>query len=301
MKRRLIILSTIIFALFSLVGIGQSQDFIKGFSLKLTGGYGTMAVGDFNTVVEDLDSLYNYIASYYGVTKEGTLKQLNYGIELEGEIIMKLPGNFGLGIGTGYYLRSKDSEFSIEEYYPSYEGFQGRTISLKPKFTAIPITLTFYYFLPSKSLVNLYLNGGIGCYFGKATFTIREDLVPYFDDSPEWNEKQLEAKDQNFGLHGGVGLEFNVISNVAFFIEGNGLYCKLKSWKGDVITEYSHELSDKESGTVFYYEEEGWGERLYTKFTASKIKPTWDGISNVRKFEFNLSGFSLRGGIIIRF
>jgi opacity protein-like surface antigen len=292
MKRKLIASSAIIFGFFFLtgIGIGQSQDFIKGFSLKLTGGYGTMAVGDFNTVVEDLDSRYNYIASYYGVTKEGTLKQLNYGIELEGEIIMKLPGNFGLGIGTGYYLRSKDSEFSIEEYLPGYGYFQGRTISLKPKFTAIPITLTFYYFLPSKSLVNLYLNGGIGYYFGKVTFTIREDLVPYFDDSPEWNEKQLEAKDQGFGLHGGVGLEFNVISKVAFFIEGNGIYCILKSWKGDVITEYSHKSSDKESGTVLYYEEAG-----YANFTTSKDRP------NVRKLRWNLSGLSLRGGIRIRF
>ena len=299
MKRKLIASSAMIFGFFFLtgIGIGQSQDFIKGFSLKLTGGYGTMAVGDFNTVVEDQDSLYNNIASLFGYPKDGALKQLNYGIELEVEIIMKLPGNFGLGIGTGYYQRSKDSEFSIEGNWWFYPG---RNISWKPKFTAIPITLTFYYFLPIKSLVNLYLNGGVGYYFGKATFTLREDFFPYGTWPTEWNEKRLEAKDQNFGIHGGVGLEFNVISKVDFFIEGNGIYCKLKSWKGNVITEYSHKLSDEDSGTVWYYEE-GWGEGLYANFTASEDRPNWGGISNVRNFKWDLSGLSLRAGIIIRF
>lgn len=298
MKRKLIASSAMIFGFFFLTGIGicQSQDFIKGFSLKLTGGYGTMAVGDFNTVVEDQDSLYNNIASLFGYPKDGALKQLNYGIELEVEIIMELPGNFGLGIGTGYYQRSKDSEFSIEGRFYLYPE---RNISYKPKFTAIPITLTFYYFFPSKSLVNLYMNGGVGYYFGKAIFTIREDLEP-FGGWFEWNEKRSEAKDQGFGLHGGVGLEFNVISKVAFFIEGNGIYCILKSWRGDVITEYSYKLSDEDSGTVWYYEE--WrGERLYANFTTSEDRPALGRISNVRKFKWNLSGLSLRGGIRIRF
>lgn len=297
-----------IFALFSLVGIGQSKDFIKGFSLKLTGGYGTMAVGDFNTVVEDLNRLYNDIATYWGYPKEGELIKLNYGIELEVEIIMKLTGNFGLGIGTGYYQRSKDSAFSIEG---NWWWYLGRNISLKPEFKAIPITLTFYYFLPLKSLANLYLNGGIGYYFGKATFTAREDFFPYGDWPTEWDEKRLEAKDQNLGLHGGVGLEFNVISKVAFFIEGNGIYCILKSWKGDIIneygyefsdTEYSYRQSDEESGTILYYERSGGG-WLYANFTLSADMPDMGGgdISNIRKFKWNLSGMSLRGGIRIRF
>ena len=298
MKRKLIALSAMIFGFFFLtgIGIGQAQDSTKGFSLKITGGYGTMAVGDFNTVVEDLDSLYTYAVSLMGYTKDGALKKLNYGIELEGEIIMKLPGNFGLGIGTGYYLRSKDSEFSVEDV-----AFGEANVSLKPEFTAIPITLTFYYFLPSKSLVNLYLNGGVGYYFGKATFTLRQVMEPV-GLPPEWNEIRSEAKDQGFGFHGGVGLEFNVISKVAFFIEGNGIYCKLKSWEGDGITEDSFGFSDEDSGTVWYYEEEMVGlDRSYAQFTISEDKPDWGYISNVRKLEWNLSGLSLRVGIRIKF
>ena len=297
MKRKLIALSAMIFGFFFLtgIGIGQAQDSTKGFSLKITGGYGTMAVGDFNTVVEDQDSFYTYIVSLMGYTRDGALKKLNNGIELEGEIIMKLPGNFGLGIGTGYYLRSKDSEFSVEDV-----AFGKVNISLKPEFTAIPITLTFYYFLPSKSPVNLYLNGGVGYYFGKATFTLREDYEPV-GFPPGWIEIRSEAKDQGFGFHGGVGLEFNVISKVAFFIEGNGIYCKLKSWEGDAITEDSFGFSDEDSGTVWYYEHDMGLDRLYADFTMSEDKPDWWGISNVRKLEWNLSGLSLRVGIRIKF
>jgi len=297
MKRKLIALSAMIFGFFFLtgIGIGQAQDSTKGFSLKITGGYGTMAVGDFNTVVEDLDSLYTYTVSLMGYTKDGALKKLNYGIELEGEIIMKLPGNFGLGIGTGYYLRSKNSEFSIEDV-----AFGEVNVSIQPEFTAIPITLTFYYFLPSKSLVNLYLNGGVGYYFGKSIFTLRQDLE-FVGFPPEWIEGRLEAKDQGFGFHGGVGLEFNVISKVAFFIEGNGIYCKLKSWEGDAITEDSFGFSDEDSGTVWYYEDDMGLDRLYAQFIISEDKPDWGGISNVRKLEWNLSGLSLRVGIRIKF
>jgi len=299
MKRKLIALSAITFVFLFLtgVGIGQAQDSTKGFSLKITGGYGTMAVGDFNTVVDGLNNLYNDIVPMLaGFTKAGAFKTLNYGIELEGEIIIKLPGNFGLGIGTGYYLRSKDSEISIENI-----ALGEINISLKPEFKAIPVTLTFYYFLSPKSPVNLYLNGGVGYYFGKATFTLREDLEQV-GLPPAWSEMRSEAKDQGFGFHGGVGLEFNVISKVAFFIEGNGIYCKLKSWEGDAITEYSSGSGDEESGTVWYYEDEMVGlDRSYAQFTISEDKPDWGGISNVRKLEWNLSGLSLRVGIRIKF
>ena len=73
MKRKLISLSTMIFAFFFLTctGIGQAQDFIKGFSLKFTGGYGTMATGDYNTVGEDQEQYFDdykaFLESWLGV------------------------------------------------------------------------------------------------------------------------------------------------------------------------------------------------------------------------------------------
>lgn len=302
MKRKLIILSTMIFFFLALTGIGQAQDFIKGFSLKFTGGYGTMAIGDLNTFIEGADTFLGDVAGLFGGTKEGELKKLNkWGYDLEGEIIMNLTENFGIGVGAGYIQkRSTDSWASARKEIIFGVGM---TISLKPEFSAIPINLSVYYFSSVAPSVNIFLYGGLGYYFGKVTASAT--LVQDFILAPPqlWSEElKIEAKDQNFGLHGGIGLEFNVAPKIALFIEGKGRYCKLKSWKGDgTITSGGN--TERESGTIWFAEievEPATG--IYIPFIfPSEEEPSEDDARNVRKFEADLSGISLKVGIRIKF
>ncbi len=213
---------------------------------------------------------------------------------------MNLAGGFGVGIGAGYIeQRSMDSETGVSE--PIW--FGEFSISIATEFSAIPASLSLYYFLPLTPIGNIYVNGGIDYCFGKLAANVRveEDLVLY--PPPSWDESELEVKDQGFGFHGGAGVEFNVGSNIGLFVEGRGKYCKLKSWKGKESVTDSVGASDELTGTLWYVEVEALsGSGIYQpKVILSDVEPSAPGIRNVRKFETDLSGVSFRAGIRIKF
>jgi len=287
MKRKSIILSIMMLTLFSLTGIGQAQ---KKFSLKLTGGYGTMSAGDINEMLSSLDTILTDLLS--GFTKEGSLEKIKWGLDFDGELIVDLTDNIGIGLGVGYIQRKKDSETIFMEPLGTV------TITGEPKITVIPIKLSAYYFYPIASRLNIFLNGGIGYYFGNITFGFGSDVSAI--EETFWTKNVIEAKDDGIGFHGGIGFEYNMAKNFAFFVEGAGRYTKLKNWEGDITITDSDGYTDKSSGTVWYYETEFFG-KYYPTIDVAKDKPTYPDIKNVRKFEGDLSGFSFRAGIRVKF
>jgi len=298
MKRKLIALSTMIFAFFFFTGtgFGQVQDFIKGFNLKFTGGYGTMATGDYNTMGKDLESYFDDYSALLGVSRTGEFKKINMGLEFEGEIIMDLNGNFGIGFGVGYIRRSNESEISL-----SVPGIGSISYSLEPIITVTPVNLSLYFFPPIASSMNIYLYGGFGYYISKLTSIYRFDAQ--LAGFPEyWEKSESELKDKGLGFHAGAGLEFNIAPKIAIFIEGKGRYCKLKSWEGDSTLTDSDGWTGSESGTMWYYEAQDFDTgKWYSMIVLQEDKPSGYYIRNIREFEVNLSGISLRTGIRIKF
>ena len=294
MKNKIITLSTMIFVFLALTGICQAQ----GLKLKFTGGYGTMKIGDYNTFGEGWDTflkdILEIIETSIGLegTKEGEFKKINWGFEYEGELILSFKGGVGIGFGGGYIQRSKDCEMSIAH------DLLGpiMSISINPNFTIIPVFLSVYFSPPSIAPVNFYLYGGTGYYFGKGETAIKVDYGIL------WEEYELDIKDQGLGFHGGVGLEFNIAPKIAFFIEGKGRYCKLKSWEGIITYEYSDGTTSEEgNGTMWYYEILMDTILRNPVLELSENQPSLAGIENVREFGVDLSGFSIRGGIRIKF
>jgi len=296
MKRKLIAISTLIFSFFFLAGIGQAQNPIPKFSLKFTGGYGTMTVGDLNTFIKSFDTYLADYAVYAGLTKGGEYKKLNLGLEFEGEIIVKLMGKFGIGLGAGYLLRSSESELSVEE-----PGVGKLTFLFKPDVTVFPVHLSLYYFSSLLPSTNIYFTGGVGYYSGKGKSKIRGE---YEEGGTlmDWTESAGEIKDKGLGYHGGVGLEFNLGSKFAIFVEGRGRYCKLKNWEGDETYEESGGYTETNSGSMWYFEQlDPDLNKWYSSLALSDQEPSGPDIRNVRKFEADFSGFSLRAGIKIKF
>ncbi len=290
MKRRLAVLSMLLFATFTLTGMSQAQ----GFRLKLSGGYGTMTVGDYNSYGAGLNDLVSTLEAL-GATTEGGFNKINLGFEYEAEFIWSLPAGFGVGIGIGYIQRSKMTELSAT-LPPSGSA----SASLEPKITAVPINLSAYYFTPGITPLKFFVYGGIGHYYGRMTIDIREESTP----PAFWSEEEGMLKDQGFGLHGGVGMEFKVAPKIALFLEGRARSCKLSGWKGDSTYLDSDGFRATEEGSMWYFEEldqnYGSGE-WFPGMTISTGTPSGPDLRNVRKFEVNLSGISLRTGIRIKF
>jgi opacity protein-like surface antigen len=290
MKRKLAVLSILLFTIFMTTGMSQAQ----GFRLKLTGGYGTVTTGDYNAFGDGMDRLLVIIEGL-GASTEGEFNKINYGFEYEAEFILSLPAGLGVGVGVGYIQRSKMTELSA-----SLPPLDSASASIDPKITAIPINLSAYYFTPGVVPLKFFAYGGIGYYFGKMTTTLREESTP----PSFWSQQDIELKDQGFGLHGGVGVEYNVAPKIAFFIEGRARYCNLKDWYGDGTYEDSDGSTDLDVGSLWYLEEldqnYGSGE-WFPGIVLSADRPTGVGIRDARKFEVNLSGVSLRTGIRIKF
>ncbi len=297
MKRKLITLSTMIFFFLALTGIGQAQDFIKEFSLKFTGGFGTMAIGDYNTIGEDQKQFfddYKALMETFGfqVSRTGEFKKINMGLEFEGELIMDLGGAFGIGFGVGYIRRSNESETGL-----SIADLGSLSYSIEPIITVTPVNLSLYFFPPIAPSMNIYLYGGLGYYMGKLTATSEMAADGY------WEKSESELKDKGLGFHAGAGLEFNIAPKIVIFIEGKGRYCKLKSWEGDSTLTDSDGWTGSESGTLWYYEAQGFygTGKWYSMIVLQEDKPSGYDIRNIREFAANLSGISLRTGIRIKF
>ncbi len=290
MKRKLTVLSTLLFAIFIFTGMSQAQ----GFRLKLSGGYGTMTTGDYNSFGAGLDDLLSTLQAL-GATTEGEFNKINLGFEYEAEFILSLPAGFGVGVGVGYIQRNKPTEMNA-----SIPLSGSASALIDPKITAIPVNLSAYYFTPGIAPLKFFVYGGIGYYYGRLTIDIREESTP----PALWSEQEAILKDQSFGSHGGVGLEFKVAPRFALFIEGRARYSKLKSWNANGTSEDSDGFTDTVTGSMWYYEQLDQnydsGE-WFPGITISTGPPSGSDIRNVRKFEVSLSGVSLRTGIRIRF
>lgn len=282
--------------MFLLASTGNAQDFLKRFSLKLTGGYGNIAGGDVNDVVDGVNSQLADLSAIAGLPTLGEMENAKWGLDLEGELVFSLSKNFGVSLGAGYLVRKIDSLVEIR-----LEPIISGSFLWEPKYTVIPITLSGYYYLPVASKANVFFKGGIGYYFAKINFTTREELV-IPGELNEWNQNDGEAKDNGFGFHGGLGFEYNISRSVALYAEGIGRYVNFKDWEVDNTYRDSSGYTLKQSG-AFWYEEEFDGStgRYYPSLTISEQRPSSPWVRNARKAEIDLSGLSFRIGVRIRF
>ena len=295
MRRKSVLLSLTILCIFFLTATGNTQDFLKKFSLKFSGGLGSTAGGDFNAFPDGLNSLATDLAPFLGLTKTGELENPNWGFDFEGEFLYSLSENFGVGLGVGYQRRSKETSLKM-----ALESLMSATLTWEPELTIIPINLSGYYFFPVGSKMNAFLKAGIGYYFAKVYLKLREEYASFLG-LEGWNEDEFEAKDSGFGFHGGLGIEYNLTGTISLYAEGMGRYLKITDLEFEGTTTYASGVI-KGSGMLWYLEEflDANGE-YYPGLQISEQKPTDPAYRNVREAEVDFSGFSFRIGIKIRF
>jgi len=295
MKRKSVLLSLTILCIFLLMSAGNAQDLLKKFSLKLTGGYGSTAGGDFNAFPDGLNSLAADLVPFLGLTKTGELENPKWGLDFEGELVFSLSENFGVGLGAGYQKRSKETSLEL-----ALEPLISATLTWEPELSLIPVNLSGYYFFPIGSRMNAFLKAGIGYYFAKVYLKLREEYTSFLG-LEGWDEDEFEAKDSGFGFHGGLGIEYNLTGTISLYAEGMGRYLKITDWEFEGTTTYASGVI-KGSGTLWYLEEflEATG-NYYPGLQISEQKPTDPEYRNVREAEVDFSGFSFRVGIRIRF
>jgi hypothetical protein len=166
-------------------------------------------------------------------------------------------------------------------------------------YKVVPITLSGYYTLPVASKMKAFFRAGAEYYFATWDYKIREEneLVGI----TLWSQNEGTAKDNGFGFHGGLGLEYSISGSIALFVEGTGRYVDLKDW--DVDNLYQDAFgSERNTGTFWFIEkyEEDTG-KYYPNLHPGDEEPSYPGIKNARKAEISLSGVVFKLGVKFRF
>ena len=261
------------------------------FSMKFYGGMNYMLIGDMNDALQGTTDYYKDLPN---VDIEEDLIPPHWGIDLGGELIINFSPQIGIGLGGGYIQVSKETVIDV-----IWEGSPYKDTA-HPKATLIPLTFSFHLGLPLGNIMSFVLNAGAGYYLGTIQWQYSWDSE-YHDYEESW-----KSKSNTIGFHGGLGLEFNFSRNLALVVEGFGRYAKLKNLQGDFTWKrdfFGHEEGIIEEATLWYYD---WRSsdtgKEYPRIEFDDDVPTETSFQrNIREGEVDLTGFSVRLGIKIKF
>jgi len=276
-KKAVLILALLLLFVFLPCGAAASV-----LSLRFFGGGTYLRGGDLNDGMKGWADFWkaNYQIIGYP-TQSGSFNPLHYGYEFGGDIIVHLTDRFGIGLGAEFIQASKSSVLTFQSATSSFTW----TIVGKP--SAIPVKVSLFYGLPLGNGAAVSLHAGAGYYSAKA----RLESSTRADENTDY---LIDSSAKGVGYHAGLGLELRLFPKVYFLVEGYGRYAVLSGFEGSVTM----------------HPEGGWKGKLYYWGASKSYLERYnyidltigapEGVIFVREAKVDYSGFSLRGGFVIR-
>jgi len=116
-----------------------------------------------------------------------------------------------------------------------------------------------------------------------------------------WQEWTGEASSSGFGYLAGLGYDWNLTSGLSLTAEMVYRHSRLADFGGEDVYKESSAYESIEKGKLYYIQvDTGTAEVVPLVFIREK-RPTEAGVMDVRKAELDLSGFSLKLGVRVRF
>jgi hypothetical protein len=255
--------------------------------LRFYGGLNYLGGGDLNKGGQAWYDFEKLMATSSGYSSQGTFSPAHLGLNFGGEIMILFTPQFGLGLGADYLSATQTSKIEYNKIFnPTVEH------SINPKATAIPIKLTFYYFLPAAPWMNVVLQAGAGYYLAKAYFH------QHLQNPTDFEDIELDTSHNGLGFHGGLGFEFPFSSHLGFLVEFLGRYASFSGFEGNIIVSTTGS-SDTYNGKLYFIKIYS-PPVSYSLLIVETTKPTGPGVT-AEEAKVDFSGFSLRAGFFIRF
>lgn len=285
MKRIFVLISVLIFAL---LFVPRARAVEVG--LKLSGGQSFFQLKAVNRLLEhwavwkQKDTEAHSDWTYIG----GDVAKLQSGSDFSGEILLAVTSRITIGIGAGYIY----SELIEDKTALTIERVVGTFFDVKPiKISALPITISGYYFFPLGTNSRFYVTGGAGPIWGK--YIDREGRRLTTNDNFTYQTFQRTSGRGSVVLAGG-GFEYEFEPGIRVFFEGAGRLCR--------ISDFTGENNMEETGTLYSFEEhipefEIW----QAKNQILEVEPSGENFRSVKKATVDISGIVIKIGLVFKF
>lgn len=312
MKRVSLCVLTIILCLsYALAGSIEKSSAVYSFSLSIKEGFGSVAIGDMNTTLKSINSIYDAVKKNYPGRCTGEIVEIpnNY-IDWEVELQWFIQSGFSIGIAVSGPTRFQSRSF-LTYTIVDYAGTQTENNTYISKIrVSAPIKLNVYRKFTIFPKVNLSINGGLGYYRARLTQSFILEVRSPLDDR-NIRIYDFDVSGRKIGFHCGAGLEWGINNRLYLLAGGQWNFSKITKFSGtDSVTQQSFDaqgqLIDSWSmigeGILYHYigEDEYLGKRR-EKLVVCNFFPEigYDFPSDVRKAFLSLRGFTFRIGIRI--
>lgn len=256
-------------------------------ALKVSGGTSYLTGTDYDASDWGWDYLRKVTMENQGGSYSWEQNVLDRGWEMNGEFLIYLDSRFALSGGVGYITGKSHSKGTT-----SLGGIS--TIDetdLKAK--SVPVTLGATYFFPISPKTRISISGGVGYYFSSFSRNyLSADIGIYRIQS------DFTGSASDFGFQGGIAVEFDLFKNIAIVIEGFGRYAKISGFEGTRNRLDSNNWSDSLEVKYYYSDRQHSSGELLPRVNLSDPS-TIENAINIRDYESDFSGFTLRFGLKI--
>jgi len=251
-------------------------------SVFLSLGGQLVSVGDLN---EGAQGLGNYYEDQLGVRGRGEVSGLKAAFQFGAEFLLPLNPRLSFFIGADYLLGNKNSIVDFTS------GPEMKSFTSRPKIQALPVRVGLVYF----PISGFYAKAGVEFIITNCRYFYR------FVNDDFWQQWDGDASSQGLGLSGGLGYVFHVNSVLGVFAEASGRYARIKGLEGaDHFTD-STGSDSTEKGKLYIYQGQITGNQTYSLLFVRDKFPSEGGVSDAKEAVLDLSGFSLKVGIRLRF
>lgn len=276
--------------LLSITLIVSMPAYSMEFSIKLAGGFSLFHPEAINRSFQDWVTWQekNAAATKNWSYINGEASKFTNLFSFEGELLVNLHKNIAVSLGTGYLY----GEVGPEKNY----AFVQRLLGIyqhdhSSKVSATPIIFSGYYILPLYKRFSLFVKAGAGLVWAK--YFEKEGLKKIDEEALRYPQFQnTSAKSPIVVL--GAGVMFKTESGLDFFLES--------SWRHSKVTDFQGENAEGETGSLYYLEVYDQALDFWrTRYLVLAEKPAGGEYRTVEKAEIDLSGFTFKLGLTIRF
>ena len=305
------------------------------FSFRVYGGLGYADGGDLSRSISGWSSYYQGRQGN-GFTSSYELRDMHGTAELEAEAVLALSRRWSLSLGLGYIRQKTSGKITTqtslhEDIATSPSELQTvdfeQTTEQSPICTkwTIPIILNLDYLLKLTDKWTLWLGGGGGIYPGRLEYRETYDLqsesiseqkmgdgvVQFIDRLTTAGEYSEETKCTGFGLHGRIGLDFELGPSTFLSLTVLGRWVNMKGWEGTrrdasqwqrtygLWGSQSAEGTEERAEDGQYWTYDLKDEKGGKSYPVLVFRDTGPSPSS-RRASFNLSGVSVRVGLGFR-